>query len=220
MSTTNILDLNNRIDALEKKQDQDTTDYEQLSHLPKINTVELKGNKTTSDLLISYNDITDKPTIPTSASGITYDNTASGLTATDVQGAVDELRQADNIMLSDGVTSVEDAISDVDTYSLTITGFETPITLQRVGRVVYITYNGNVTNLPAGSLSFSQVIPEKYRPAESTQFFSISAASDFFIPAVMLRFNRQGVIDGYNYRGAISSTTSCRFGTMSYIANS
>ena len=39
----------------------------------------------------SYNDLTNKPTIPTSAGGITYDNTTSGLTATNVQGAVDEM---------------------------------------------------------------------------------------------------------------------------------
>lgn len=47
------------------------------------------------------------------ASDLNYDNTDSGLSATDVQGAVDELRQADNIMTSDGVTSVEDALDDV-----------------------------------------------------------------------------------------------------------
>ena len=39
----------------------------------------------------SYTDLTDKPIIPTTAGGITYDNTDSGLTATDVQGAVDEV---------------------------------------------------------------------------------------------------------------------------------
>lgn len=39
----------------------------------------------------SYTDLSNKPTIPTTASGISYDNTDSGLTATDVQGALDEL---------------------------------------------------------------------------------------------------------------------------------
>ena len=58
----------------------------------------------------SYTDLTNTPTIPTTASGISYDNTDSGLSATDVQGAVDELRQADNIMMSDGVTSAEEAL--------------------------------------------------------------------------------------------------------------
>lgn len=40
----------------------------------------------------SYADLSNKPTIPTSASGISYDNTNSGLSATNVQGAVDELK--------------------------------------------------------------------------------------------------------------------------------
>ncbi len=39
----------------------------------------------------SYTDLTNKPSIPTSANDISYDNTDSGLTATDVQGAVDEV---------------------------------------------------------------------------------------------------------------------------------
>ena len=39
----------------------------------------------------SYADLINKPTIPTTASGITYNNTDSGLTATNVQGAVDEV---------------------------------------------------------------------------------------------------------------------------------
>lgn len=52
--------------------------------------------------------------IPTSASDLSYDNTDSGLTATDVQGAVDELAEsypATQVMLSDGVTSVEEALT-------------------------------------------------------------------------------------------------------------
>lgn len=40
-------------------------DYEYLKNKPKINGVELSGNKTTEDLQISFNDLKDKPTIPT-----------------------------------------------------------------------------------------------------------------------------------------------------------
>lgn len=39
-------------------------DYDDLYNRPKINGVTLTGNKTTSDLGISYNDLTDQPTIP------------------------------------------------------------------------------------------------------------------------------------------------------------
>ena len=41
-----------------------TSDYNDLSNKPQINSVTLSGNKTTSDLNISYNDLDDKPTIP------------------------------------------------------------------------------------------------------------------------------------------------------------
>lgn len=44
-----------------------------------------------SDFSGSYNDLTDTPTIPSDADDISYDNTESGLTADDVQGAIDEV---------------------------------------------------------------------------------------------------------------------------------
>lgn len=74
--TLNQLEQERQIRKLQKKEDKDTKDYEQLSNLPKINNVELKGDKTTSDL---------------------------GINAT-------------NVMLSDGVTSVEDRL---DAHDLT-----------------------------------------------------------------------------------------------------
>lgn len=40
-------------------------DYEDLYNRPQINGVTLTGNKTTGDLGISYDDLTDKPVIPT-----------------------------------------------------------------------------------------------------------------------------------------------------------
>jgi hypothetical protein len=73
--TLNQLEQERQIRKLQKKEDKDTSNYEQLSNLPKINNVELKGDKTTSDLGIN----------------------------------------ADNVMMSDGVTSVEDAITDIET---------------------------------------------------------------------------------------------------------
>lgn len=42
-------------------------DYEDLYNRPQINGVTLTGNKTTTDLGISYNDLQNKPTIPTIA---------------------------------------------------------------------------------------------------------------------------------------------------------
>lgn len=56
----------------------------------------LAGKANSSDLATvatsgSYNDLTDTPTIPSDAGDIDYDNTESGLTADDVQGAIDEV---------------------------------------------------------------------------------------------------------------------------------
>lgn len=65
---------------------------------------------------ITYNDNTTSTfevTNGTVASAIAYDNTESGLTGDTVQEVVDELAEsypADKVMLSDGVTSVEDAL--------------------------------------------------------------------------------------------------------------
>lgn len=44
-----------------------------------------------SDFSGSYTDLTDKPDIPSDADDIAYDNTESGLTATNVQDAIDEV---------------------------------------------------------------------------------------------------------------------------------
>ena len=51
-----------------------TTDYNDLINKPKINSVTLSGNKTTADLNISYNDLDDKPTLATVATTGDYDD--------------------------------------------------------------------------------------------------------------------------------------------------
>ena len=53
-----------------------TTDYTDLDNKPKINNVTLTGNKTTADLNLfsgDYDDLTNKPTIPTKVSDLTND---------------------------------------------------------------------------------------------------------------------------------------------------
>ena len=61
----------------------------------------------------SYTDLSNKPTIPTTASGISYDNTDSGLTATDVQGALDELQgyRVLNSVTADGIKTYKELIN-------------------------------------------------------------------------------------------------------------
>ena len=143
MSTTNILDLNNRINALEKavsggdsaqanKADiatefSATTNYTAgcfVYHggkLYQFNADHSAGAWDPTDVVeanVTDQVVSNKSAIDgLTASDVAYDNTDSGLTATDVQGAVDELRQADNIMMSDGVTSVEEALDTLTDQS-------------------------------------------------------------------------------------------------------
>lgn len=71
-----------------------TTNYNDLSNKPKINNVELNGNKTLSDLGInnfsgSYNDLINKPNIPTKTSDLENDsNYITGITSSDVTSAL------------------------------------------------------------------------------------------------------------------------------------
>lgn len=143
MPTTNILDMNNRIDELEKnsggggsadsaKRSDIATEFSTETSYTAGNFVYYEGK------LYQFNadhsagawdptdvveaNVTDQIVSNASAiagltaSDIDYDNTDSGLTATDVQGALDELAQsypAEKVMMSDGVTSVDSALDDL-----------------------------------------------------------------------------------------------------------
>ena len=87
--TLNQLEQERQIRKLQKKEDKDTSNYEQLSNLPKINNVELKGDKTTGDLGIN----------------------------------------ADNVMMSDGVKSVEDILTKKITYDAYAVGSNSSINI-------------------------------------------------------------------------------------------
>lgn len=54
--------------------------YESLSNKPKINNVTLSGDKTTSDLNISYNDLSDQPSIPTLTERYNSSDTSMAMT--------------------------------------------------------------------------------------------------------------------------------------------
>ena len=125
--TLNQLEQERQIRKLQKKEDQDTKDYEQLSHLPKINDVELKGNKTTSDLGIN----------------------------------------ADNVMMSDGVTSVEEKINDDNTISQGIinSGLSLGFTIRwfKQGNVINMRFENDTTPIPNGTTKIGNM-PEGLRP--------------------------------------------------------
>ena len=58
-------------------------DYLDLDNLPQVNGVELRGNKTTSDLGIKFEDLPDAPTIPTNLADLDGDSTHRTVTDTE-----------------------------------------------------------------------------------------------------------------------------------------
>lgn len=121
----------------------------------------------------SYTDLIDKPTIPTSAGGISFDNTDSGMTATDVQGAVDEL--------ADGVTSVEEAVDALDTSVGTLG-------------------NKLVEVIADGIKTYSQLLNQLY-PYRS-RLYRIDIDSTMFYPSTATRYGNVGTTsnDDINFR--------------------
>lgn len=54
--------------------------YNSLGNKPRINNVELSGNKTTADLQLNYNQLTNLPTIPTLTSSYSATDTSAAMT--------------------------------------------------------------------------------------------------------------------------------------------
>jgi hypothetical protein len=120
--TLNQLEQERQIRKLQKKEDKDTSNYEQLSNLPKINNVELKGDKTTSDLGIN----------------------------------------ADNVMLSDGVTSVDDALTNVTSGTFTGNlGFT--FGWSKCGKILNLHAGNDTTKVPQGDTIIGD-IPDNILP--------------------------------------------------------
>lgn len=120
-----------------------TTDYEDLENLPQINSVELTGNKSLSDL-----------GIPTEADDVSYDNTDSGLTAEDVQSAIDEMcanfgdgvDTVYNAVVAAGATPASKSPADIAAAIGTLAGGGEVVTLiQGVGNVSDPNINETIT---------------------------------------------------------------------------
>lgn len=114
-----------------------TSNYSDLSNKPKINNVELSGNKTTSDLGInipinsdftlnglsekSYNNLTDKPTIPTVPTNVSaFNNDAGYLTQhQDISGKLDTSKVKTTYSTTSGdvydVSYINSTIGDIET---------------------------------------------------------------------------------------------------------
>ena len=85
-----------------EKQSGETSNYADLSNKPKINNVELNGNKTTSDLGLfsgNYNDLTNKPTIPIVPTNVSaFNNDAGYLTQHQDLSSYATIQYVDNIV--------------------------------------------------------------------------------------------------------------------------
>ena len=101
-----------------------TSNYNDLSNKPKINNVELSGNKTTSDLGLfsgNYNDLTNKPTIPTVPTIVSaFTNDAGYLTQhQDISGKLDTNKVKSTYSTTSGdvydVSYINSTIGDIET---------------------------------------------------------------------------------------------------------
>lgn len=101
-----------------------TSNYGDLSNKPKINNVELSGNKTTSDLGLfsgNYNDLSNKPTIPTVPTNVSaFTNDAGYLTQhQDISGKLDTNKVKSTYSTTSGdvydVSYINSTIGDIET---------------------------------------------------------------------------------------------------------
>ena len=119
--------------------------------------------------------ITDGQNI-TTASAVSYNNTASGLTATDVQGAIDEVSAVSSFT----PTSVYGNFS-----FKAINGIKCLIVSDPKG-------------LAANALTTLEfTLPEKFRPIENICYFNLSQPSDNYTIRLLLK--PSGTVQFYNY---------------------
>lgn len=101
-----------------------TSDYTDLSNKPKINNVELSGNKTTSDLGLfsgNYNDLTNKPTIPVVPTNVSaFTNDAGYLTQhQDISSKLDTSKVKSTYSTTSGdvydISYINSTMGDIET---------------------------------------------------------------------------------------------------------
>lgn len=100
------------------------SDYADLTSKPSINNVTLSGNKTTSDLGISYNDLTNKPTIPDDISDLSDVNVSSPSNGQILKYDGTSSKWV-NSAESAGVTDYADLTSKPSINSVTLSGNKT-----------------------------------------------------------------------------------------------
>ena len=131
-----------------------TTDYNDLTNKPQINSVTLSGNKTTADLNISYNDLDDKPTIP--AAQVNSDwNAESGvaeiLNKPTIPTELDDLSDVDTTGTFNG--AVLTYIANADKWKAFSVPQQLPPPVESLQNVIETSpeYSGQVLKLSHGS---------------------------------------------------------------------
>ena len=152
-----------------------TTDYNDLSNKPQINSVTLSGNKTTSDLNISYNDLDDKPTIP--AAQVNSDwNADSGvaqiLNKPTIPSALGDLSDVDTtgalnglvLTYHNGTWDPESIPYELPPYVEDLRNFDTTPALT-AGQVLKLSHGAPVTEWTNGFVSYNELTDKPTIPA-------------------------------------------------------
>ena len=174
----------------------------QILNKPTLATVATSG---------SYDDLTDKPTIPDSAVEISYDNTTSGMAATDVQDAIDE-NAADIVSLYNSLTQKDIDISSAFTLSSSggLQGMIQAFYNSNTKRV-----HGTISAYSDGTI-FSTTTPyatvnSTYRPSSTVTFTCIVWASSSLISPYYGTIETNG-----NILQKLTSTSTRIYGVFEY----
>lgn len=132
-----------------------TSDYSGLTNKPGINGVTLSGNKTTADLGISYDDLTDKPTIPSISDCYqTTDSAGTGLEDEDLIPFYNEsVLGKSNVTFGDMKSALKSYFDNVYAKPLSYSKSEQDTGLTWIdGKKIYqITVE--VTNIPKNNMT-------------------------------------------------------------------
>lgn len=144
-----------------------TSDYNDLSNKPQINSVTLSGNKTTSDLNISYNDLDDKPVIP--AAQVNSDwNAASGvaeiLNKPTIPTELDDLSDVDTsgalnglvLTYRNGIWEPKTIPEELPPYVEDLRNFESTPAMT-TGQVLKMSHGAPVTEWTNGFVSYNEL---------------------------------------------------------------
>ena len=114
----------------------------QILNKPSLATVATSGD---------YDDLTNKPTIPSTAAQIGYDNTTSGLTATDTQDAIDEVNASLTQSLGKGNHSIHCFPTGYITTGGTLLSLFIPLAIKaEVTSISLVSLTGWSLRIPTG----------------------------------------------------------------------